>query len=218
MKHRQYKSFVILRGLFACLIALIMAMYVSGGIAADPSPSVPCQPSAEDPRIATLHKPKLAADIPEIGIAAFKGDVSSLRRLISSGANLESSGEDKRRPLLLAVAGGQMEAVSILLKAGANVDASDRYGCTALHWAASKAQDKMALLLLSYHPELNLQNEAGESPLIVAAEIGSKTIARALINAGADRDLVDEDGRSAKAWAKINNHADIIALLERSSG
>jgi len=32
--------------------------------------------------------PVLAPDVPEIGLAAFKGDIVTLRRLISSGANM----------------------------------------------------------------------------------------------------------------------------------
>jgi len=50
--------------------------------------------------------PVLASDVPEIGLAAFKGDVSTLRRLIASGANIEAVGKDKRTALLLASAGG----------------------------------------------------------------------------------------------------------------
>src|SRR6266568_4153947 len=47
-------------------------------------------------------EPVVAPDTPEIGLAAFKGDVSSVRRLISSGASTESAGKDQRTPLLLA--------------------------------------------------------------------------------------------------------------------
>jgi len=56
--------------------------------------------------------PVLASDVPLIGLAAFKGDVPTLHYLISSGANIESAGRDGRAPLLLASAGGHVEAVT----------------------------------------------------------------------------------------------------------
>jgi len=37
---------------------------------------------------ALMPVPVLAPDVPEIGLAAFKGDIVTLRRLISSGANM----------------------------------------------------------------------------------------------------------------------------------
>ena len=172
--------------------------------------------SIKDRSEALLPAPVLASDAPEIGLAAFKGDVGTLRRLISSGANIESTGKDKRTPLFLASAGGHMEAVSVLLAAGANINARDSGGSTALHWAAQRGDEKIALLLLSHRPDVNVQDEFGETPLIWAAMVGDKPIVEALLTAGANPNFVDVSGLTASAWAKKNKHLDIASLLHQN--
>lgn len=159
--------------------------------------------------------PVLASGIPEIGLAAFKCDVSTLRRLIASGANIETVGKDKRTPLLLASAGGRIESVSALLAAGASINARDSGGSTALHWAAEIGDEKVAFLLLSHRPEVNVQDEFGVTPLMLAAMVGNKPIVEALLAAGANPNLADVFGRTASAFAKRNNHLDIAASLDQ---
>lgn len=160
--------------------------------------------------------PVLAADVPEIGLAAYKGDITTLRRLVSSGTNIESAGKDNRTPLVLAAAGCHYDAVKILLQAGAKINARGIGRGTALHWAATKGDEKIARLLLSHHAEVNMQNEMGQTALICAAEVGSKHIVEALIAAGANRDLADEDGHTASWWAKRNKYEDVAVLLNRT--
>src|SRR5712692_985570 len=103
---------------------LFIAILGTGGVIAAPTrkdtssqlqSSAPSRPSndesasAKNP-YAAAAAPVLSSDVPEVGIAAFKGDIHTLRRLISSGTNIEAAGTDKRTPLLLAAAGGHPEA------------------------------------------------------------------------------------------------------------
>ena len=163
-------------------------------------------------------RPSLASDIPEIGLAAYRGDIGTLQRLISSGANIESAGQDKRTPLVLAAAGNNYEAAAVLLDAGANVDVQDVGGLTALNWAAIKTNEKLTRLLLNHHAGVDIQNAAGGTALISAAEGGSKGIVEDLLNAGADPNLTDLDGHSARDWAMINGYPDIATLLKEKAG
>jgi ankyrin repeat protein len=160
--------------------------------------------------------PALSTNVPMIGLAAYKGDISTLRRCIAAGINLESSGRDGRAPLLLAAAGGHIDAVKILLNAGANVNARDHGRATALHWAALKGETKIALLLLSHHAEVNIQDQFGETPLIWAALAGDKTIVKELLRLGANPNLKDVDGWTASWCAKKNKYRDIVSLLENA--
>jgi ankyrin repeat protein len=160
--------------------------------------------------------PVLSPDVPMIGLAAYKGDISTLRRCIAAGINVESCGRDGRAPLLLASAGGQLEIAKILLKSGANVDARDHARKTALHWAAHRGETEIALLLLNHHAAVNVQDEFGETPLILAAMAGDRTVVKALLRAGANRKLTDVDGWNAIRMAKQNKYDDIAALLERA--
>jgi len=160
--------------------------------------------------------PVLSPDVPMIGLAAYEGDVLTLRRCIAARINVESSGRDGRAALLLASAGGQLEAVKILLKAGANVNARDHARETALHWAAHRGETEIALLLLKHHASVNAQDEFGETPLILAAMAGDKAVVKALLRAGANRKLTDVDGWNAIRMAKQNKYDDIAAILERA--
>lgn len=157
----------------------------------------------------------LAPDTPEIGLAAFKGDIATLRRLISSGVNIESAGRDRRTPLFLACAMGHMDAASALLAAGANVNTRDLGGATPLHWATQRGERNIAFLLLSHRPEVNFQDEFGVTPLMRAAITGSKPVVEALLAAGAKRDLTDVDGLTASDWARKNGFTEIAVLLTK---
>lgn len=158
----------------------------------------------------------LPSDVPEIGLAAFKDDRGTLRRLLSSGVSVESVGKDKRTPLMLAAAGSNYEAALILLQAGANVDAQDLGSLTALHWAATRKNEKLVQLLLSHNAQVNIQDSGGGTALISAAEVGSKEIVQALIAAGANPDVKDADGYTALTLARINKNQDIVSFLEQN--
>jgi ankyrin repeat protein len=155
----------------------------------------------------------LAPDTPEICLAAFKGDIVTLRRLISSGVNVESAGRERRTPLLVACSSGHIEAASALLAAGAQVNARDVTGATALHEATQQRDRCMVFLLLSHRPEVNVKDEFGVTPLMWAAINGDKPTVVALLAAGAERDLTDADGLTAADWAKKNHFTEIAALL-----
>lgn len=180
--------------------------------------SIPLRAPRESRLSARDIVPSLGSNAPEIAIAGVKGDMPTLRRLISAGADLEASDEhrDKRTSLILAAAMGRFEAVKILLEAGANTNAQDAIGDSPLHWAARRGENQTALLLISHRAKLDMQNKYGETPLILAAAVGSKTIVKALLDANANRGLSDEDGRTAKKWAEMNGYPEVVALLTES--
>jgi len=157
--------------------------------------------------------PVLSERVPDIGRAAFDGNLGMIRQLISSGANVEATGADGRAPLLLAAAGGHLEAVSVLLDAGARVNARDRAGATALHWATRRGEDRVALLILQHKPEVNVQDDAGDTPLMLAANAGNTNVVQALLSLGAKPELKDKFGLTAEEYAKINKYDDIVVLL-----
>jgi len=211
------------RGLLAVLVAAELLAWHAMTIAAEPLPQTVQNDQSNSDDIIAKHEygrlgvPRLGNDVPEMGRAAARGDVATLRRLISSGANVEDCSKDKRTPLLLAAAYGQQEAVVILSKAGANINVQDRGGDTALHWAARRGEAEVALFLIKHSAHIDVQNEDKETPLILAAAVGNSAIIQALIDSGANRELADEDGRTAKAWAEMNKHSDIVLQLDQGA-
>jgi uncharacterized protein len=155
----------------------------------------------------------LASDTPEIGLAAFKGDMVALRRLIGDGVNVESAGNERRTPLLLACSSGHVEAAAALLAAGAQANTRDLTGATALHWAAQRRDRCTVFVLLSHRPEVNVKDEFGVTPLMWAATNGDQPTVMALLAAGAELELRDADGLTAADWAKKNHFTEIATLL-----
>lgn len=86
-------------------------------------------------------------------IAARKGDIEEVRRLLDDGVNANeiSSGhkDSGATALHFAAAGGHIEVMDELLERGCDIDARTRVGCgwTALHHAA-KERNKKAIRFL----------------------------------------------------------------------
>ncbi|PYL61249.1 MAG: hypothetical protein DMF24_07830 [Verrucomicrobia bacterium] len=168
-----------------------------------------------NPHVANLE-PVLSPDVPELGKAAFQGDLVTVRRLISSGVRVDIAGGDGRTPLILAAAGGHLGVVSALLAAGANINHQDITGSTALHSAAERGEEKVALLLLSHRPKVNVRDRLGGTPLIGAAVAGDETIVSALIFSGANPDFRDALGHTAADYARKNKYDKIVSLLNHA--
>src|SRR5205085_3507675 len=70
--------------------------------------------------------------------AARTGDVASVRRLLTKGANANTRNKEGETALMLAARTGQMTNVRLLLDHGARVNARDKRGTTALLGACSQ--------------------------------------------------------------------------------
>ena len=60
----------------------------------------------------------LDAEVVEMIYAAAEGDVTTLKSLVARGANVNAGDYDRRTPLHLAAAEGQMESVKYLIVQG----------------------------------------------------------------------------------------------------
>jgi len=81
-------------------------------------------------------------DVSSILTAAATGDVVTMRHLLSQGVcTVNDEDYDRRKPLHLAAAEGQLEAVKFLLEQKADVNTEDRWGHTALDEAISGQHD-----------------------------------------------------------------------------
>ena len=61
--------------------------------------------------------------------------------------------------------------------------------------------------------DLNHPNNNGDTPLIIASYWGKPEVVRVLLAAGADKDLRNNDGKTALDWAIENNKDACAALL-----
>lgn len=71
--------------------------------------------------------------------------------------------------------------------------------------------------LIEADAKLNAKNQRGETSLIMAVRRGNTAIARILVDAGADTDIMDNDGLLAFDHAMIRKDNEMAAILEHSN-
>ncbi|KAG5839634.1 hypothetical protein ANANG_G00207000 [Anguilla anguilla] len=92
--------------------------------------------------------------IMNILLAAYRGDVQSLRRYFLSGADLNAVDYDGRSALHVAASEGHVEVIKFLIEnAGANPLANDRWGNTALQEAVRSNHVQTVQLLKKYREQ-----------------------------------------------------------------
>lgn len=130
----------------------------------------------------------------------------------------------ERTPLHIAVRAGLHEVARGLIGAGADPTLLCK-GRSTLHQAAVQRDTKMLVLLLDAAAAaaagaaaalayINCTARDGWSALGLGARAGNAAIVKALLDAGADRGAVMQNGKTALDIARLNKTAAVVALLE----
>jgi ankyrin repeat protein len=146
--------------------------------------------------------------------AADAGDVESLKKLVSSGAQVDMRNELGETLLHRAAMSGKSEAVEFLLDHSADVNATQGTGYDALHLAAMFGQLDVVQLLLKRGAEIDRPCGGTRWTALHAASMhGEPRVVEALLSAGADVNATDTVSRSALSWAAEEGDIDIVQLL-----
>lgn len=161
----------------------------------------------------------------ELGVS-FRGE--SFAESVSEGnahavdlfirAGLPADTRDKKGvPILcLAVRAGNRAIVDLLLDSGASVDAqSEDRGNSALMDAAAYGNGAIIEDLLEGGAALDLRSKDGQTALIIAVGKNDVASAALLLGAGAEADLEDKLGFSARKYAKLFHDPAMNALFDR---
>lgn len=120
--------------------------------------------------------------------ASRAGQAEIVGVLLANGADTNAypwGGDRRRRPLLAAAGAGFDEVVAVLLRGGAHVnDLEDDQ--SALYRAVASDRASVVEMLIAAGAQVRLADEAGMTPLHIAASKGFEHIAELLLRAGAD--------------------------------
>ncbi|KAI0687774.1 ankyrin repeat-containing domain protein [Cytidiella melzeri] len=109
--------------------------------------------------------------------------------------------------------GGMGNAVSTMTVVGQTEQEE-----TSLHSLARTGDVEGLKAFMSSHPSINVnaKDEYGYTPLHLASDRGHGAVVEALLSAGADTSIRDEDDFTALELARVAEHDDVAAILERS--
>jgi serine/threonine-protein phosphatase 6 regulatory ankyrin repeat subunit B len=148
-----------------------------------------------------------------------------VRKLLSHGADVDRPNANGWTSLKSAAQQGSFAIVETLLEAGADPNVADDTHYTPLMNAVSGEHEDIVSILLETRADPDIQGgerpgddewEPGRSALMDAAFSGNVAIARQLLNAGANPDLLNAKGRTALHSAVLSASTDMVALLLES--
>ena len=146
--------------------------------------------------------------------AVRKGDVTAVRALIKSGADVRAPEGDGATALHWAANRDSIELVRLLLDAGASAQAVNDLGITPLHLAAANGNPATIKLLLDKKANVNAAAASGVTPLMEAARSGSVDAVRLLLANGAAVSAHETArGQTALMWAVSRQHPEIVKVL-----
>jgi len=169
--------------------------------------------SASETEMVRPVVPRMSGDA--FRIAAHDGNVELVREGIESGIDVTATDAQGHTALHMAAYNGHTDIAGMLLAAGCDVDRQDAEGKTALMHASSGDFADTVQLLLDANAGIDIV-DTGEryTALMTAAALGEKAVVEVLLKHGANKDLVDADGDTAKDFALRAGHTEIVALLD----
>uniref|UniRef100_A0A2C9KCV7 Uncharacterized protein n=1 Tax=Biomphalaria glabrata TaxID=6526 RepID=A0A2C9KCV7_BIOGL len=147
-------------------------------------------------------------------------DTKIIKLLIDNGASVNQKCKDGYLPLSLAASSNRDAVITHLIKKGADVDRVDsRYEMTPLMHAAMAGNVYIVRQLLKYNVDMDITDKWDYSALMLAAQFKKPLVVSALIQEGADVNMVsDYDGKNALILATQSNCFDSVnSLLENGA-
>ena len=147
-----------------------------------------------------------------IVLASMAGDAENVRLLLSHGAKASSEAAAE------AVTFGYADVLKALVAAGAEVSGAESSGINLLHWATITNRTDVIPILIAAGVPIDDEDGFGFTPLMYAATLdqGETGALEALLKAGADRGIKNEDGRTPLQQAQRLGHKQHANVLKQA--
>eukprot|EP00698_Gefionella_okellyi_P019606 TRINITY_DN6032_c0_g1_i2.p1 TRINITY_DN6032_c0_g1~~TRINITY_DN6032_c0_g1_i2.p1 ORF type:complete len:543 (-),score=97.63 TRINITY_DN6032_c0_g1_i2:700-2328(-) len=155
----------------------------------------------------------LILDEPALVVAARRGDLATVRTLLSEGQDSNARGAHQLTALMLAAEHGHSDVVTALLEHGAAVDLEGDAQVTALTLAAAKGDFPIVQMLVQAGANVNHHTQSKDTALIKSAKQGAKECVDLLLKNAAKPDVQNESGATALLFAAAGGFVPIVDML-----
>jgi len=151
------------------------------------------------------------AGVPGLLMAIRQPSPKSLAVLIDTpGLRSEVRNDKDESALMLAALAGMRDVCERLIERDADVN---KTGWTPLHYAATGGHEAIARLLLEHHAYVDAESPNQTTPLMMAAMYGNAATVKLLLDAGADMNMRNAVGLSARDFAERGQRKEAYELL-----
>eukprot|EP01122_Echinamoeba_exundans_P003289 TRINITY_DN1340_c0_g3_i1.p1 TRINITY_DN1340_c0_g3~~TRINITY_DN1340_c0_g3_i1.p1 ORF type:complete len:643 (-),score=99.66 TRINITY_DN1340_c0_g3_i1:45-1973(-) len=179
-----------------------------------------------DPFVKRMRK--MSAAVPMTGRRmpihdlVIRGQYKRVKQVIEGKkAAIDLRDQNRWTPVLLAAAHGYLNIVELLVEAGADLTCVDQDQSGLLHFVARNRLtlqaapriSKLVSSLVERKFDLNAPNIHGVTALHEACVRGQVTLARALLENGANVEAATKNGESPLIWAAREGRVDIVSFL-----
>ncbi|MEO7162553.1 MAG: ankyrin repeat domain-containing protein [Bdellovibrionia bacterium] len=146
--------------------------------------------------------------------AVKENDLTRVRLIAESGANLEGLNEGGNSALLIALLEKRDQAAKILISNHANPNTLSKYGLPPLVLAAARPNLELVKLMLSHHADPNIPDSKGRTPLMLAVMEDDSGVVELLLQNGADPTLKTDLKTDALALAKKSKNRFLLNQIQ----
>lgn len=155
-----------------------------------------------------------AADSYEYCIQKEKFDICE--KLLKAGLDVNSFTSDGVPLLCIASRNDCKDQMKKLISLGADINIISRdRGYTPVMDCVWRKNYEMAKVLIDNKADLHVMSLDGQSILVLAVGNGDKKIVDLLVSSGADPDVKDSMGMSARGYAKLFKKEDLVEIMAR---
>jgi hypothetical protein len=155
-------------------------------------------------------------------VAAYRGKLEAMRALVKAGANPNALEHDRYDVVTIAAVADDVPTLRLALELGGSAKSvTSRYDGTALIAAAHLGHGEVVRTLIRAGAPLDHVNNLGWTALIESIVLGDggrrhTATLKALVEAGANVNLADRNGRTPLALAKGRGYRAMAAILEKA--